>query len=551
MRRLAIVFSVGALACGAVALGPAATPASASIPSAVCGVAGFFSGLAGKACDAVTAPGSLLSTGKKLLGGLLGHGGSAAAKVAGFAALAVWVIGGAKFAVDSVMKVLGETTEPDLTTTWFSGAYWRIVGIAAVLTLPFLFAAAIQALLHSDLAMLLRAAFGYLPLAMLAIGIAGPLTMLLLSASDEMSSLVTAAAGGGGGAPASISKLALVGVGGFGSAFFGFLVAALTAAGALVLWLELVVREAAVYVIVLMLPLAFAAMVWPARRVWAIRAVELLVALILSKFAITAVLVLGGDAVGPTGGVTAAVAGIAMLLMAAFAPWAMLRLLPFSEVASAAGGALGQHGRAGARSLGSGDSPTRQLAHALQDAVDSVPARLRGDAEQVERPGPEDLVTRAEAAADGGGRGGMEQGGEAGADGIPDGTAAGDGSGVEVAAGVPINGAGGEVAAGVPINGAGGELAASVPVNTANGGAAAAADDPPPPTERMPGFDSIWQMGNGEWRPLFDDQGRLQSPQPPADAGPPSGSPPAPAPDPQPEPAPDPRPDPQPREETS
>ena len=58
----------------------------------------------------------------------------------------------------------------------------------------------------------------------------------------------------------------------------------------MVLWLELLMREAAVYVIVLMLPLVFAALVWPARRVWAVRAVELLVALILSKFAIVAVL---------------------------------------------------------------------------------------------------------------------------------------------------------------------------------------------------------------------------------------------------------------------
>ena len=70
-------------------------------------------------------------------------------------------------------------------------------------------------------------------------------------------------------------------------------------------------REAAVYVIVLMLPLVFAAMVWPARRVWAIRAVELLVALILSKFAIVAVLALGGAALGHSVGhsVTGLLAG--------------------------------------------------------------------------------------------------------------------------------------------------------------------------------------------------------------------------------------------------
>ena len=52
-------------------------------------------------------------------------------------------------------------------------------------------------------------------------------------------------------------------------------------AAAFALWVELLLREAAVYVIVLMLPLAFAALVWPARRIWAVRAVELLVALIL------------------------------------------------------------------------------------------------------------------------------------------------------------------------------------------------------------------------------------------------------------------------------
>ncbi len=60
----------------------------------------------------------------------------------------------------------------------------------------------------------------------------------------------------------------------------------------------MLIREAAVYVVVLMLPLAFAAFVWPARRIWAIRAVELLIALILSKFAVVAVLSLAGAAYG-------------------------------------------------------------------------------------------------------------------------------------------------------------------------------------------------------------------------------------------------------------
>ncbi len=123
------------------------------------------------------------------------------------------------------------------------------------------------------------------------------MTMLLLAASDEMSAIVSSASGHAGGsflahaglAAGSIAAAAI-------SPFVAFFVAVLTVAATVTLWLELLIREAAVYVIVLMLPLFFAALVWPARRIWAIRAVELLVALILSKFAIVAVLALGGAA---------------------------------------------------------------------------------------------------------------------------------------------------------------------------------------------------------------------------------------------------------------
>jgi hypothetical protein len=111
-------------------------------------------------------------------------------------------------------------------------------------------------------------------------------------------------------------------------------------------------RAAAVYVIVLMLPLAFAAMVWPARRIWAIRAVELLAALIVSKFAIVAVLSLGGAALSSGASVaghslTAALAGVVLLIMGAFAPWALLRLLPLAEIAGSAAGSLRSETRAG------------------------------------------------------------------------------------------------------------------------------------------------------------------------------------------------------------
>jgi hypothetical protein len=154
-------------------------------------------------------------------------------------------------------------------------------------------------------------------------------------------------------------------------------------------------RAAAVYVIVLMLPLAFAAFVWPARRVWAIRAVELLVALILSKFVIVAVLSLGGAALSQSAmhSFTGMLAGFVLLVLGAFAPWALLRLLPLAEIASGAAGSLQRDARAslgaGQRSeawAGEGDRWASRTAEMRREA-ESEGAAVRGDAarSQVER----------------------------------------------------------------------------------------------------------------------------------------------------------------------
>jgi hypothetical protein len=297
------------------------------------------------------------------------------------------------------MKVLEETTRPQLSTTWFSSAYWRIAGIAALLTVPFLFAAAVQALLRSDLTLLMRATFGYLPLAMLGVGIAAPVTMLLLAATDQLCGVVSSAAGAA--SPhfdlAHLSGAIVVGA----APFLRFLVAVVTTACAIVLWLELTVREAAVYVIVLMMPLAFAALVWPSRRVWALRSVELLVALILSKLAIVAVLELGGAALDQLGhhglgGVMSGLSGTALLLIAALSPWAVLRLVPMAELASGAVDSL----RAGATAQYRQMDPERKAAeHKLVELADGLMAWMRAaDHDAGRAPGRKDAAA-AETAA--------------------------------------------------------------------------------------------------------------------------------------------------------
>ena len=148
------------VAAGATAISPA--PASAGL----CGAVGAFSGWAGKACSAVTHPDKIIKAGKSLATGHPGKAvkaitSSGAGKTAlGLGALVVWVTGGAKSALGSTAGIIRKTTTPQLRSTWFSGMYWRMTAIAALLTLPFLFAAAGQAIVRSDLALLSRSALG-------------------------------------------------------------------------------------------------------------------------------------------------------------------------------------------------------------------------------------------------------------------------------------------------------------------------------------------------------------------------------------------------------
>ena len=397
----------------------------------ICTLAGLVSKLAGTVCTVARKPGNVLQAGKKLLGGHLGGavetlaGAGTAVKAvtaAGVvAAISAWVAGGARAVLNATANVISATSRPQLQSTWFSASYWRMAAIAALLTLPFLFAASIQALMRSDLTLLVRSAFGYLPLGLLAVSIAAPLTMLLLSASDELSALISGATGSSPGS--ALGKFGIAG--GLGvvskSTFIVFFVGLLTVAVTIILWVELLIRAAAVYVVVLMLPLFFAALVWPARRIWAIRAVELLVALILSKFTIVAVLSLGAAALGHglLPGITGGLAGVTLVLLAACSPWALMRLLPMHELAGGLDGLraqgrslpVGGAGPATDRVTEAGQAMAHRLTAGSISGADAEPSPARAAVQALDRPahvepGPDGATQASGQGADAGTRGG-------------------------------------------------------------------------------------------------------------------------------------------------
>ncbi|MDQ3379523.1 MAG: type IV secretion system protein [Actinomycetota bacterium] len=280
-----------------------------------------------------------------------------------------WVTNAAVWVAAKVGELIEKTTTPDLTASWFEGQYGAMVAVAGALALLMLMLAVIQSVIRQDIGLLIRAAFGYLPMAFILAGVAIAGTGLLVAITDDMSSAVVSSLG----TEQSDNLLQTVGDAykdaldeGSGIPLFGvFLGAIILAIGAFVLWLEMIIRDAAIYICVFFLPLTFVAMIWPATGRWARRLVELLVAVILAKFVIVAILTLATAAIANTDVVQGdgntferMIAGSAILVLAAWSPFALLRMIPMMEVAaasvsgqrssmSAAAGSAGIHSPAG------------------------------------------------------------------------------------------------------------------------------------------------------------------------------------------------------------
>jgi hypothetical protein len=531
VRRLAVLVVAIALAVTVV---PGTGPARAGIIDKGCGLLGTIGeGWWGKACRGV---GDVLGVTSKIGGkanqaaGALGKLGSnpALQRAASLAAIVAWVLGGARWTMNHVATAISQTTSPHLSAAWFTRVYLKTEAIAWLLTIPFLVAAAIQAVLRSELALLAKAAFTYLPLAALVTGLAVPVTMLLLSGTDALSAGLARMAGQDGthfltGTSAWVTAgLSVV------DPFVAVIAAIIMVLAGFALWTEMVVRELAVYVVVLMLPLVFCAMVWPARRVWAQRTVEVLIALILAKFAIIVPLALGAAALahgGAGSGVGRLAAGLALVGIGCLAPWLLMRLIPLAEVASATVGHIrGQlHAHTGI--------PTPEVTAAAK-----VAQRIRGG----NGSGPEDvrellqnMIRRAEqteqTAAP---SSGQPAAGQTEPDPAPttDGTATSTRGTADLATqaapeGAPVGAAGAGSPGGRP-------AAATGPTHVEEGGASSASAAPHS-TEQQDEPQTMVQNADGSWEPLRTGDPNAPIPPPPwEEAQPPAdeqaaGTPPA------------------------
>jgi hypothetical protein len=247
--------------------------------------------------------------------------------------LARWMIAAASQITTFVSKAMTDTTTPRLESSWFESQFEPMVDLGAALgllvALISLGSAAIRRspeLLAATLSGIARAGIGT--------GLVVALTVLGLSLADQISTAVLTSS------PQEFWKAVAhawgtSGFGGFESSALAMLIALVEVLAAALVWIELVVRGAAIYLAVLFFPVALAAAIWPALGSWPGRLARLLALFVMLKPVALIVLSLAGSAAAAGlsfgGGVPSSVGTIlsacVIFVLAAFAPWALMYLI--------------------------------------------------------------------------------------------------------------------------------------------------------------------------------------------------------------------------------
>jgi hypothetical protein len=315
----------------------------------------------GDACNKVT---------DKAIGALTDPLGGAVAGIGNsvFAEITQWVSEGAAWLIEKVAAGVERTTTPKLTTRGFLDTYSKMALIGALMASAMLLAAVLEGLAQGNMAMLGRVVLVNLPLALIATSVAYLIVQMLLVGTDGLCHAIGEASGrsgerffaaavhglgdAGGNAGEAVGAAQPGGRAGGEVAvplFVTFLAAIVGALAAFCVWLELLMRDAAVYVVALFAPLALAASIWPRWSGALRRSGELLAVVIGSKFVIVSIIALAAGLVSEdAGGVEHLLAAAALMVLACFAPFALFRLVPFAEGAMAA--AYGRRHAAGGAS---------------------------------------------------------------------------------------------------------------------------------------------------------------------------------------------------------
>ena len=242
------------------------------------------------------------------------------------------------------LEALDATTQIDLTASWFT----KNVGVIAAVTLP----AVVGLFVLQVLGPVLRREPGGLGRALVGVGkamlgatLAIAITQLALIATDQICTVIAASAGTSvKGAALRFLKLSWL-AGPVAGPVLQMMLGVAIIIGSMLLWAVLLFRKAAVLLVAVFAPVAFAGAVWDQTRGWSRRWIETMAALVLCKVVIVVVFVLGVSAFATNGTTKTAagsgnqptatslsdlLVGLMLLSIAVFAPWLTFKFVHWS-----------------------------------------------------------------------------------------------------------------------------------------------------------------------------------------------------------------------------
>jgi hypothetical protein len=274
------------------------------------------------------------------------------------------------------------------------------VAVLAAITLPFLVGLFVVQVLTS----VLRREAGGLARAVVGVGkavIGGALalavTQLALTAVDEICQAIAATAGTTV-VLAAAQFFAFTALATSTSPALQLIVGVLLCVGFLMLWGVLLFRKAALILIAVFAPVAFAGSAWDQTRVWTRRWLEIVAALVFSKLVIVVVFVVGASAFTGTGpsltgdgatidasrSLSDILVGVLLLAIAVFSPWLTWRFVHWSGMEAASV----MHQNVAANPISRGAHATgRQAQNAAQHAALTMVSGGAGSAVTAARAG--------------------------------------------------------------------------------------------------------------------------------------------------------------------
>jgi hypothetical protein len=338
MRRTGRVVVAGLLVAALASWLLAASPAHAQTPPPPIGpgtppCAAGPGGLLG----CIPGPGDLLSGAAKSVGGGV------------MKAFTTFFTGGAKWFIEQVQSFLVAANRPDLSAGWWVHKYDQMLALAWVVAAATLLLALIDAAAKGSWPGLGRAVLVDVPIAGVVGGFGPLLIQYMVDLADWLSSRLLQDLGADVGKALASSAQWFAS---FGAAsgnpsvplLAGFIAALVTIFAAFLVFLELLLRANAIYLIAALVPVVYAVRIWPAASGIARKTTEVLVAVIFAQPVVALAIAMGAAASASLDGVGStsmkefgtAVAGAVFLLLAALAPWGMLSLMPALEAAMAA-----------------------------------------------------------------------------------------------------------------------------------------------------------------------------------------------------------------------